>query len=134
MPELSPPPWPIARRRPDWILLMILVLALLRGGLYASYLPPWGLVDEEQHLHYVQYLAEHQAIPVVGQTYLSAEIIDSLFATHRWEIFHWPGPPSHAPESMGLEGYSYEGYQPPLAYLALVPIYWLLPGDILTKL
>ena len=113
---------------------LILVLAVVRGGLYASYMPPWGLVDEEQHFHYIQSLAEHEAIPVVGQTYLSADIVDSLFAAHRWEVFHWLVPASHAPESMGLEGYSYEGYQPPLAYVVLVPLYWILPSDILIKL
>ena len=121
-------------RRLDWVLLMILGLALLRGGVYASYLPPWGLVDEEQHLDYIESLAVKGAIPVVGQTYLSPDIVASLFATRRWEVFHWPSPPSRAPESMGLEGHSYEGYQPPLAYLVLVPLYWLLPGDILLKL
>jgi hypothetical protein len=70
-------------------LAAILVLAIVRGGMYASFLPPWGLIDEEQHVHYIQYLAQERALPVVGQTYLSPEIVDSLFATQRWTMFHW---------------------------------------------
>jgi hypothetical protein len=118
-----------------WLLLVpIMVLAMLHGGLYASFLPPWGLVDEEQHFHYIQYLAEEGGIPVMGSTMLSPEIIDSAFATKRWEHFLWATPKSHDPLKMGLEGYSYEGYQPPLYYAIMAPLYRLLPGPPLAKL
>ena len=112
----------------------ILLLALSHGVLYASVLPPWGLVDEEHHVHYIQHVAEHRATPVVGQTYLSSEIVESLFMTRRWEFFHWPTPSSDDPQEMGLEGHSYEGYQPPLFYILLAPLYMVLPDDVLTKL
>ena len=111
----------------------ILLLALLRGGLYASYLPPWGLIDEQQHVHYIQYLGEHWSIPVVGKTYLSPEIAESVLQTRRHEMFHWPSPASANPDDLGLEGQSYEGYQPPLFYLLFTPLYKILPGDILIK-
>jgi Dolichyl-phosphate-mannose-protein mannosyltransferase len=116
------------------VFLLILLLALMHGGLYASLMPPWGLIDEEQHLHYIQYVTEQQAIPHVGQTTLSPEIIESAFSTGRWEHFHWPTPASTDPEALGLEGQSYEGYQPPLYYLLLAPVYGTLPGNILTRL
>ena len=116
------------------ILLVILLLAVSRGGLYASLMPPWGLIDEEQHFDYVQSLAERGTIPTVGETYLSPEIIKSLFETQRWTAFHWPTPPSPDPKDMGLEGYSYEGYQPPLYYALLAPLYAVLPGGVLLKL
>jgi len=119
-------------RRLVW--LSVLPVALLHGGLYASFLPPWGLIDEEQHLHYIQHLAERRAIPIVGQTYLSSEIVESLFTTRRFAIFHWPTPTSHDPREMGLEGHSYEGYQPPLFYMLLAPLYAVLPDDILIRL
>jgi 4-amino-4-deoxy-L-arabinose transferase-like glycosyltransferase len=117
-----------------WLFAPILILALTHGGLYASLMPPWGLIDEEQHLHYIQFLAEEWAIPRVGQTTLSPEIIDSAFKTRRWEHFHWPAPAYPAPQYMGLEGQSYEGYQPPLYYLLLAPFFSILQGDILEKL
>src|SRR3989304_130835 len=106
-----------ALESPKTLMLSILLLGLFHGGLYASFLPPWGLIDEEQHVHYIQSLAVHQEIPLVGKTYLSQDIVDSLFETRRWEVFHWPTPQSRDPRAMGLEGHSYEGYQPPLFYL-----------------
>jgi hypothetical protein len=114
--------------------LALLLLALVRGEMYASYLPPWGLIDEEQHVHYIQHLVEQRSFPIVGQTYLSSEIIESAFDTHRWETFHWPTPTSHIPQEMGLEGHSYEGYQPPVFYMLLVPLYVVLPDNLLVKL
>lgn len=118
-----------------YTLSLLLCLAFLHGALYAVYLPPWGLIDEAQHFHYIQYIAEKQALPVMSeQLYLSDEIIDSLFATQRWQTFHWTPPSAPDPLVMGLEGYSYEAYQPPLYYLMVVPIYWALPQDILVKI
>jgi len=121
--------------RNHWLIcLAILFLALSHGGLYASSLPPWGLIDEQQHFHYVQHVAREQALPVAGDTYLSPEIIDSLFVTRRWETFHWPTPASQDPEELGLEGHSYQSYQPPLFYTLLAPLYAVLPGGMVAKL
>lgn len=115
-------------------LYLLLCLAFLHGTLYAIYLPPWGLIDESQHFHYIQYIAENQSLPVMSnELYLSEEIIDSLFDTQRWQTFHWTPPVSADPLSMGLEGYSYETYQPPFYYLVMTPVYWALPQDILVK-
>lgn len=114
-------------------MLSIVLVGLFHGGLYASSLPPWGLVDEEQHVHYIQSLAERQEIPVVGTTFLSQDIVDSLFETRRWEVFHWPTPQSPDPRTWGLEGHSYEGYQPPLFYALFAPVFALWPGDLLDK-
>lgn len=124
----------MAEKQDRWLLASILALALLHGILYASLMPPWGLVDEEQHFHYVQHLVEERAIPVVGATMLSPEIIDSAFDTERWAHFGWPAPPSRDPLDMGLEGHSYEGYQPPLYYALMAPLYRILPGSVLDKL
>ena len=35
---------------------------------------------------------------------------------------------------MGFEGHSYQGYQPPLSYVLLAPVYAILPDDMLVKL
>lgn len=112
---------------------LLLVLAFFHGALYAVFLPPWGLIDEAQHLHYIQYVVEEQKLPVVGDLYLSDEIVASLFATRRWDTFHWTPPPAPDPMVMGLEGHSYEAYQPPLFYLFMTPAYLALPDDMLVK-
>ena len=114
-------------------LAYLLLLAFLHGALYALFLPPWGLIDEAQHLHYIQYIAEEQSLPVAGELYLSDEIVSSLFATRRWETFHWTAPTTDDPQEMGLEGYSYEAYHPPLFYLLMTPFYLALPDDMLVK-
>ncbi len=112
----------------------ILLLALFHGGLYASLLPPWSIIDEPQHFHYIQRLAEQDSIPIAGQTYISLEIVDSLFETRHWETFHWSTPDSRLPQNLGLIGHSYEGYQPPLYYALFAPLFSILPGGILVKL
>lgn len=117
--------------------LIILGLALIRGMLYVSALPPWGLNDEQQHFHYIQSICEGGYIPIVGKDYISPEIALSSYQTKRREVFHWPSYPSSHPQDWGLEGYSYEGYQPPLYYIVLAPIYkWtaLISSNILVKL
>jgi hypothetical protein len=112
---------------------LLMLLAFFHGALYAAFLPPWGLIDEAQHLHYIQYIAEQQALPVAGEVYLSDEIVASLFATRRWETFHWTPPTAADPQAMGLEGHSYEAYQPPLFYLLMAPVYLVLPDAMLVK-
>jgi len=116
------------------LLAVLLALAWLHGSLYAGLMPPWGLIDEAQHVDYIQSLAEGRGQPIVGETYLSPEIIDSHFATRRWETFLWTAPATADPAAMGLAAHSYEAYQPPLFYWLMTPIYWALPGDILDKL
>lgn len=112
----------------------LLLLALFHGGLYASLLPPWSMIDEPQHFHYIQRLSALETSPITGQTHLSPEIIESLFATRHWEFLHWSTPDSHIPQDMGPIAYSYEGHQPPLYYALLAPLLNLLPGSILYKL
>jgi len=115
-------------------LFLVLLIALLRGLAYASMLPPWGIIDEEQHFHYIQYLAEERRLPRAGTTYISDTIIASLVETQRWERFGLQPPASEDPREMGLEGLSYEAYQPPLYYLIMVPLYELGRGGVLSKL
>ena len=123
-----------ATSRQSPLVKLLFVVALCHGLVYASFLPPWGLIDEGQHLHYIQHIAEQQALPIMGQTHLSTAIVDSLFATDHWTIFHWPTPSIAKPSEMGLVGDSYEAYQPPLFYALMAPIFALLPGDILSRL
>lgn len=116
------------------IFAAVLLLGFARGMLYANLLPPWGLIDEEQHLDYILKLAEDRQKPVVGESLLSQEIVDSLFAVRRWETFHWRTPASQTPQDMWIEIYSYEAYQAPLYYFLLAPVYAVLKGTVLFKL
>jgi hypothetical protein len=114
--------------------LSVMLVALLHGAIYAAFLPPWGMIDEPQHFHYIQYLAEHGSIPIAGETLLSADIVDSMFETQHWKAFHWQAPEAREPQNVGLVGHSYEGYHPPLFYALFVPLYRVLPDDVLVRL
>ena len=50
-----------------YIIAVILVLGFLRGSLYALTMPPWGLLDEEQHFDYIVKILKQGAPPVVGK-------------------------------------------------------------------
>jgi len=116
------------------LIILLLTLALVRGFSYANLMPPWAIIDEEQHLHYIQMLSEERQRPDPRSDYLSEEIVASLFEAHRWETFGFGTPAAQNPRAMGLEGYSYEGYQPPLYYLLMLPIYRLAQGSMLARL
>jgi 4-amino-4-deoxy-L-arabinose transferase-like glycosyltransferase len=117
-----------------WALPLLLLLALLHGAQYAALMPPWGLVDEAQHFDYVWHIAVRGDLPVAGTTTLSPALIDSLFATRHWFVFHWSTPMSTAIADLGTAGFSYEAYHPPLYYLLLAPAYLGSPGSILDRL
>lgn len=121
-------------RQHSFIPYQIFCLALLHGLLYAAFTPPWGLIDEVQHFHYIKFISENGSLPVVGETLLSTDLVDSLFATQHWQTFHWSTPTGQSIEQLGAVGHSYEAYQPPLFYLLMAPILSVLPGDVLTQL
>lgn len=114
-------PW----ARPRVILAVVALVAAAHTMLYAFAVPPWALEDEEQHVDYVLALRDNRKPPHLDDL-LSQDIVDSAVTTDRWGSFGL-GRPAAAeegrmdPAHMGLEGYSYEGYQPPLYYAALVP-------------
>lgn len=112
------------------LLALVILLALSRGFIYATVLPAWDLNDEEQHFHYVQQLAETWQIPLMGASFLSPEILASVAETDRWQHLGLTRPQVIDPRLMGLEGYSYEAYQPPLYYLVLAIPYKLASMSI----
>ncbi len=112
----------------------LLLLALLGAVQRAVFMPPWGLMDEAQHLHYAHALAERAVAPLAGRDLLSQEIVDSLFATRRWELFRWETPSERAPEQLGLAGQSYEGYHPPLYYALGAALHSVWGGELLAEL
>ncbi len=117
-----------------WALPLLLLVAILHGAQYAALMPPWGLIDEAQHVDYIWHIAERGEFPTAGTTSLAPAVIDSLFATRHWFVFHWPPPASTALADLGAVGYSYEAYHPPLYYLLMAPVYLGSPGAILDRL
>ena len=115
-------------------LIILLAFSIMRGLIYSLSLPPWGLLDEEQHLDYIIKVSQTGIPPVVGEALLDEEIIQSVLDTKRHDKFHWPTPILSGNGTISLEGYSYEGYQGPFFYYIFTPIYLLLPGGILDKL
>lgn len=126
----------ISRVSPAVLGGLIIFIGLLHALIYALVMPPWGLLDESQHFHYVQYLVEEHRLPVLWSDHLSDEVIDSIFATRRYVTLGNETMPVRAevmiPGRLDFE--SYEAYQPPLYYLFLVPFYVLGPAPILSKL
>jgi 4-amino-4-deoxy-L-arabinose transferase-like glycosyltransferase len=116
------------------IIALLFIFAFLRGGLYAFTLPPWGLLDEEQHFDYILKLTKTGIPPQVGKDYLDQEVIQSVIDTGRHEKFQWPIIASTNPKKWGLEGHSYEGYQGPVYYYLAVPFYLLIDRAVLDKL
>lgn len=128
--QLASPIFGVAARRS---LAIPVAISLAIGVAYAVSLPPWDYFDEEQHVDYVHYIVERHELPVMG-TKLSPEIITSVFETDRWKRLGLTRPASKDPADMGLEGMSYEAYQPPLFYLTMAVPYAVLPEPMLVKL
>src|SRR5262245_9919382 len=116
--------------------LGIILLAWLHVLIYALVMPPWGLLDESQHFHYIQVISEEHPLPVMWQDPLSPAVLDSIFAVKRYVTLGAPAMPSQADliRSGHFDVESYEAYHPPLYYLLLAPIYSLGPADVLEKL
>jgi hypothetical protein len=100
------------------LLAAVFVAGALHAGLYAVSFPPWAIEDEQQHVDYVWKLAFDRTMPDIGDP-LDPSVVEAVAATDRWGDYELRRPPALTPEAMGMEGYSYEAYHPPLAYLAL---------------
>lgn len=118
------------------IFLLIVVLGILYATIYALVMPPWGLLDESQHFHYVQFIAEEHRLPVMWQDQLSDDIIDSIFEVKRYVTLGSAQMPNREEVIVPgrLDSESYEAYQPPLYYLFLALFYPLGGQDVLSKL
>jgi hypothetical protein len=78
--------------------------------------PVWALVDEAAHFDYVQSIAEDQRLPVLDEDFVHDEVLSIDEGVY-------PDPPRVPAAKRGLFGRSYEGFQPPLAYLLATPVY-----------
>ncbi len=124
------------RKYNNQVILWIVLVGLFHALIYALVMPPWGIMDESQHFHYIQFIAEEHRLPVMWEEKLSNEIIDSMLASKRYTTLFGVRTPSRVeimrPGRLDYE--SYEAYQPPMYYLFLSLFYSLGPDDVLSKL
>jgi 4-amino-4-deoxy-L-arabinose transferase-like glycosyltransferase len=97
-------------------LLILLLVYLVVGGLYAVNTPAWQAPDEPAHYNYIRQLAGGE-LPVIepgdyDQAY-QGEVISSRF------------DPRYS-----VERFEYEDYQPPLYYLLQMPVFRLFEGRL----
>jgi len=110
------------------IIFVVLLFGWLHSLFYVVELPPWDLLDEEQHLSYVLTLRDERRPPHLNET-IQPAIVDSAITTNRWDAFRLTRPADVSTSAMmGLEGRSYEAYQPPL-YYSILAILTIPAGD-----
>ncbi len=109
--------WRRVRARPllGFVALQIAAIAVV-GVVTAVRFHVFAAVDELAHVSYVQDVAEQGALPWEGRSYVSWQM-------EAIEQDTYPQRSSVDPRHYGLAGYSYEGFQPPLYYLAAVPAF-----------
>jgi 4-amino-4-deoxy-L-arabinose transferase-like glycosyltransferase len=109
------------------LLVAVQLAALLFAAVAtAARFPVWALVDEAAHYDYVQSIAEDGRIPVLDEDHVHDEVLEIDEGTYPYRA-RMPA------EERGLFGRSYEGFQPPLAYVVATPAY-ALPSDHEVKL
>ncbi len=137
------------------IIFVFWLLLLAQGVIFAVIQPVWSRVDEAQHFHYVQYLAENRALPVEGQTFVSPEVVNVSLKAGQWgwrpvgelstPAYLDPSSWQKVPEELddqdrekwvrrNLWRFNYEAMQPPVYYAVNAPVYAALPGDSFVKL
>jgi 4-amino-4-deoxy-L-arabinose transferase-like glycosyltransferase len=102
-------------------LLMVLQIATIvtLGAVTTSRFHVFAEVDERAHLAYVQEVAEHGHIPLVGRDHVSWQELAIEHGTY-------PRPSGLDPRMLGLGGSSYEGWQPPLYYVLAAPAFLIV--------
>ncbi|MGC8880563.1 MAG: ArnT family glycosyltransferase, partial [Anaerolineae bacterium] len=117
-----------------WVPVLIVLLGVLHALIHALVMPPWGLLDEQQHFHYIQMIAQEQRAPVMWRDRLPEEIVDSIFAVKRYITLGSDRMPSREEFDAAFDAHSYEGHHPPLYYAILALFYPLGPSDVVGKL
>lgn len=137
------------------IILVLWLVLLVQGVVFALIQPVWSRVDEAQHYHYVQYLVENRALPVEGETFVSREVVDISVEANQWgwrpagtlstpaqlDPASWQTVPEELDEQerekwvrRNLWRFNYEAMQPPLYYALNTPVYAAMPEDPFIRL
>lgn len=144
-----------AAARDRRIVAVLWLIMLLEGVFFALVQPVWSRVDEAQHYHYVQYLADTRSLPVEGETLVSPEVVGVSRKADQWgwsragtisaplylDPSEWTGIPAELDDlerdkwvRRNLWYFNYEAMQPPLYYMVNMPVYAAVPGDPFIKL
>jgi len=92
--------------------LMVIVVSLVAAFEFHV----WSPIDEEAHYSYIQQVAEHGSLPVLGRTPTSQQGLAISQGIY-------PLPNRIPLHTLKLSEYSYEAFQPPLYYFAAVPAF-----------
>jgi hypothetical protein len=95
------------------------------GGVTVARFHIFAGVDELAHISVVQQFAEHGSLPKEGSSYVSWQM-------EAIEQDTYPRRSSVNPRQIGLGGYSYEAWQPPLYYVLAAPAF-LIPSNYRDK-
>lgn len=114
---------PPAARRARWILAAAILAALLRGLFWVAVTEVPSPIDEIHHFAYIESLATGRGIPHVGKDLLTPGQLELMrYSPTLGYREHALDP--QKPEEWGRAALSYEGVQPPLYYLTLVPAWY----------
>jgi len=117
-PQLSP-----AWRAILGAVLVLQVVVIAFTAVFGAFkLPYFSPIDEAAHYAYIQHIAEHGTLPVLGQTDTTPQAL--AIARHTY--------PRLIPldQQPGLAKLSYEAFQPPLYYITAVPAFLLTPNYV----
>lgn len=114
-----------ARRLLATVVLVCTACAVVFGSIVALRQPIWDPVDEGAHFAYVQQIAEHGSLPILGKTLITEQVLAIADKAY-------PGRVQVPRTNLTLGDYSYEAFQPPLAYAVDVPAFFL-SGNYHTK-
>jgi hypothetical protein len=120
------------RRKYHWIWLLIAIF-FVKELFWAYLTPPWQAPDEIAHYGYVESLFYEHQFPVLGQNLLSRRVQAIGPVEVNTPAFPPANPTAGSPS--GIAGYqsslslNWIAQHPPLYYLALQPVYWVLPHE-----
>jgi len=103
-----------------------LLLLLFLGGRLVFKFPIWSPIDEGSHFNYIQFIAENRKLPILQQDYASWQVLAIAEGIY-------PQMTTLNPSAIGLGGYLYEAFQPPLYYAASVPAFLLGGSNFIHK-
>ena len=92
------------------VLLLIVLAYLALATLYAVFTPKWQAPDEPAHFNYIRTIAETGRLHILQQGDYDHDYLEKIKA-------------AKFPPTMPIDAIRYESYQPPLYYLAAVPVY-----------
>lgn len=101
-----------------WAQVLLFVLYVVLGTLYAIYTPPWQAPDEPAHYNYIRVLAEEWRLPAIEEGDYDQEYLARLTS-------------QKFPPELSIAPLRYEDHQPPLYYLLAVPFYLLFGGNLI---